>query len=65
LLRGEFGRITGSIRQGELQVRLAFRLENVLVFNFHYRPSGKKLQDLVLILPLLEGYHYLEELREV
>jgi hypothetical protein len=65
LLRGEFGRVAGRIRQSELQVRLALRLENILVFDFHYGPSGEQLQNLILILPLLERYHYLEELWEV
>jgi hypothetical protein len=65
LLRGEFGRVAGRIRQSELQVRLALRLKNILVFDFHYGPSGEQLQNLILILPLLERYHYLEELWEV
>jgi len=65
LLRGEFGRVAGRIRQSELQVRLALRLKYILVFDFHYGSSGEQLQDFVPILPLLERYHYLEELWEV
>jgi hypothetical protein len=65
LLRRKFGRVAGRIRQSKLQVRLALRLKNILVFDFHHGPSGEQLQDLILILTLLERYHYLEELREV